>query len=131
MNLPGTAALIVILVLGAVFMFCGKRRLRSLGSILSVGAVASLGFFIHQVIQFGRIDPKIEIGTSKQNVLALQGRPTATTDCMATYGGYTEKLPAPGCAEILWYYSFLTPEAWEYVFDSGGRLVHKYHWQSP
>lgn len=130
MNLPGTAALIGILMVGAAFMF-GGRRLRRLGSILSVIAAASLGFFVYQVMEFGRTDPKLEIGTSKQNVLALQGRPTSTTNCMATYGGYTREAPAPGCAEILWYYSFLTPEAWEYVFDSNGKLVHKYHWQSP
>jgi len=129
MNLRVTAALVGILVLGGAFIFW--KRLRLLGSILSVGAAALLGFFTYQVIQFGRIDPKIEIGTSRQNVLVLQGRPTATTDCKATYGGYRLEAPAPGCAEILWYYSVLTPEAWEYVFDSNGKLVHKYYWQSP
>lgn len=25
----------------------------------------------------------------------------------------------------------VTPEAWEYSFDVNGRLIHKYHWQSP
>ena len=130
MNLLGTVVLIGILLLGVAFLFMGKR-LRPAGSIMSLGAVALVGFLFYQSIQFGRVDGRIEIGTSKQNVLTLQGRPTATTDCTVTYGGFRENAPAPGCAEILWYYSFLTPEAWEYVFNSDDRLVHKYYWQSP
>jgi hypothetical protein len=51
-----------------------------------------------------------------------------------TYGGFARSSldkPVAGCADVLWYDSFLTPEAWEYAFDADARLIHKYHWSSP
>jgi hypothetical protein len=130
MNTLGTLGLLVAFILGVILLFFGKR-LRRIGYVVTGGVVAVLAFLVYQVHHLDHADGDIQIGASKADVLAAQGRPTVSTDCSTTYGGYALDKPVPGCAQVLWYYSFLTPEAWEYSFDVNGRLIHKYHWQSP
>ena len=133
MNGPGTLALVAALVLGVALLFCGKH-LRRLGYVVAGGAIALLVFFVYQMERLHHADAGIRLGASRHDVLDAQGQPTAVTDCSTTYGGYvrtSQHERIKGCADVLWYYSFLTPEAWEYVFDANARLIHKYHWQSP
>jgi hypothetical protein len=130
MNASGTLGLVAALLFGVILLFCG-RRLRRVGCVVASLAISFLAFFVYQIERLHTGDARIQIGASKVDVLAAQGRPTASTDCSTSYGYERTSLSAPGCTQILWYYSFLTPEAWEYVFDANGRLIHKYHWQSP
>ena len=138
MNTAGALGFLALttLLFGAGVLFLGKR-LRRVGYVVVGVAIASAGiagatlaFFLYRVERMHERDVRLHVGASKADVLAAQGRPTESTDCFTTYYGRTPK-PAPGCAEIVWYYSSVTPEVWEYVFDASGRLIHKHHWQSP
>src|SRR5436309_2024656 len=100
MNAPGTLGLAAALIFGVVLLFFGKR-LRRVGYVVTGVAIALLVFFVHQVERLHNSDAGIQIGASKADVLAAQGRPSASTDCSTTYGYVRTDKPAPGCTQIL------------------------------
>ena len=100
MNATGTLGLVGALLCGVALLFFGKR-LRRVGCVVASLAIAFLAFFVYQVERLHTGDARIQIGASKADVLAAQGRPTASTDCSTTYGYVRTSLPASGCTQIL------------------------------
>jgi hypothetical protein len=133
MNLPGTIALVVALLAGFLLLPFG-RSARKLGLLLLGIVICSGSFFGWRSYRYEVIYDQIEMGSSQTHVQSLMGKPSQVTDCTVTYGGHrrSEFEPvAPGCAEDYWYYSFFTPEAWSFSFDSEKKLVDKNQWHSP
>ena len=89
---PGTLGLGAALLFGVVLLFCGKR-LRRVGCVVATLAIAFVAFFVYQVERLHTGDARIQIGALKVDVLAAQGRPTASTDCSTSYGYERTSLP--------------------------------------
>lgn len=132
MNLSGIMVLVIAFVVGFLLLLRG-RNARRIGFIILIMIIFSIIFFVWRSYRYGSLYSQIEIGSPQTQVRSLLGKPSKTTDCTISYGGYSRdvKETPPGCAEEYWYHSFFTPEAWSFRFDKEKKLIHKYHWVSP
>jgi hypothetical protein len=129
MCLVGVLILVVVVLLGTILV-CLPRR-RKIGISL---LVLALGFTTVRAVAEHGWASKFELlpdGTSAQDVRGSMWWKTFEFEDGKCPMGYSLHQHDPRVKKEIWCVEFFYPGQYAFGFDSSGKLINRYHYQSP
>ncbi len=129
MNVEGTIAIAISLLVGAVLLFI--RRTRYVGLIVFTLPVCALAYFLWQENSWAVGFEEVKLGATEKEVISVVGKPQRITDgTVWVEPGYkkSDSELVRGCVKEYWYNVFYFPVAYSFCFNKRLELIHKYNW---